>query len=143
MPPDPDVIVSHGASLVAVHEHPAVVVTVTGLPAPPAAPIEPLPGAIEYVHGAGAAADCVTLNLRPAIVSSPVRSPPVLAATVNATLPLPLPEPPEVIVSHDAPLVAVHEQPSRAVTLTVLPSPPLAPIDWLVGAIVNSHEAPA
>jgi hypothetical protein len=41
------VIVSQVAPLVAVHEHPASVVTVTGLPAPPAAPIDPLPGSIE------------------------------------------------------------------------------------------------
>jgi hypothetical protein len=71
----------------------------------------------------------VTLTVRPAIISSPVRAPPVFAATVNATLPLPLPEAPEVIVSHGAPLVAVHEQSFRVVTPTGLPAPPPAPTD--------------
>ena len=64
---------------------------------------------MEYEHGGGGgAAACVTVNVRPAIVSDPVRDPPVFAATVNATEPLPAPAPPEVIVIHDAPLLAVH-----------------------------------
>lgn len=43
-------------------------------------------------------------------------------------MPLPLPLLPPVTVIHDAPLVAVHEQPELAVTPT-LPLPPLEPND--------------
>ena len=71
-------IVSHDAPLLAVHAQPAVVVTVIGAPAPPVAPIEPLPGASEYAQ----AAAWVTVKVRPAIVRSPVRCAPVLAAAV-------------------------------------------------------------
>ena len=120
-------IVSHAAPLVAVHAQPVLVVTAIGEPAPPADPIEALPGAIEYMQDGAAA--CVTVNVRPATVSSPVRVAPVFAAAVNPTVPAPLPVAPEVIVSHEAPLEAVHAQSARVVTVTAVPAPPLAPID--------------
>ncbi len=54
--------------------------------------------------------------------------PPVLAATVSVTLPLPLPLLPFAMVTHDALLVAVQAQLDPAVTLTVVVSPPAAAV---------------
>jgi hypothetical protein len=75
------VIVIHEALLVDVQAHPALVVTVMGAPAPPAAVAVAAAGAIEYVQVGGAAA-WVTVKVCPAIVRLPVRSPPVFAAAV-------------------------------------------------------------
>src|SRR5882762_2114993 len=58
----------------------------------------------------------------------------VAALTVKFTVPLPIPEPPEVIVIHGALLNAVHGQSWSEVTPT-LPDPPAAPKSWLIGAI--------
>ena len=62
------------------------------------------------------------------MVIVPIRSGPVLAATVNWTVPLPLPDEPPVTVIHDTLLTAVHAQPVLAVTLT-LPVKPLAGLE--------------
>jgi hypothetical protein len=52
-------------------------------------------------------------------VSTPVRKAPVFAAQLNAMVPLPLPEPPDVTVSQDgALLLAVQLHPVAVVTLT-------------------------
>jgi hypothetical protein len=80
LPVAPAVTVNHGASLVAVHAHPAVVVTVIGEPAPPVAASVALVGAIEYAQDVGAA--WLTVKVRSAIVRSPLRAAPVLAAAV-------------------------------------------------------------
>ena len=93
---------------------------------------------IEYVHAA--AADCVTVWVCPAIAIVPVRAAPVLAAAVKATLPLPLPLAPDVIVIHVAAVVAVHPQPDGAVTPIGVPAPPALPIDWLVELMDDVHE---
>ena len=85
--PRPD-DVNHAALLVVLHAQvlPAVTATVTDSPA--AGELRLL-GAIVNVHGAPA---CVTLNVWPAIVTVPVRcAVPVFAATVTATVPLPVP----------------------------------------------------
>ena len=75
------------------------------------------------------------MNACPAIASVPVRLLVfVFAATEYPTVPLPLPEPPEVIVIQAALLAAVHVQPVGAVTVT-LPEVPPAGADALVGAI--------
>ena len=66
-----------------------------------------------------AAAAWLTVNVWPAMVIVPVRAAPVLAATVKATVPLPLPLAPLVTVSHDAVLAAVHAQPVGLVTDTL------------------------
>jgi hypothetical protein len=50
------------------------------------------------------------------------------------TVPLPVPELPDVIVTHEALLAAVHAQPAPAVTVT-LADPPDEENDWLVGDI--------
>ena len=62
--------------------------------ATPAAATAKLFDAIAYVHGAA----WVTVNVWPAMVSVPVRAAPVLAATLNATVPGPLPLAPLVTV---------------------------------------------
>jgi hypothetical protein len=69
------------------------------------------------------------------MVSVPARAPPEFAATVKPTLPLPVPLAPDVMVSHAALLVAVHEHPLAADTATDVPAPPSAPIDCVVGLI--------
>ena len=50
----------------------------------------------------------------------PLRADPELVATLNPTDPLPVPDAPDVTVSHvGALLVALHVQPAPAVTVTV------------------------
>jgi hypothetical protein len=66
----------------------------------------------------------------------------VLAATVNPTLPLPLPDAPLVTVIHAALLVAVQAQPLVVVTATVELSPAAGEFQ-LVGAMANVQGAPA
>lgn len=51
------------------------------------------------------------------------------------TVPLPEPVPPLLIVIQAAPLAAAHPQPVPAVT-EIVPVPPAAGADWLVGVIV-------
>ena len=86
---------------------------------------------------------CVTVKVRPATVSVPVRAlEPVVAATLKVTVPVPLPLPPAVIVIHEALLCAVQLQP--AVVCTVVdPVPPPVAAALVVGAIVNEHAAAA
>ena len=57
---------------------------------------------------------------------------PGLLATLNATLPFPVPLAPAVIVIHAAVVAAVHPQPAGAVTEKEL-APPADPMDRLVG----------
>ena len=85
----------------------------------------------------------VITKLLPAIVSVAVLvCDVVFDAAVNVTLPEPLPVAPLVIVTHDAPLVAVQLQPAVVVTVTV-PLPPPGANDWLVGEIVNAQGTAA
>jgi hypothetical protein len=127
----PDAIVIQGALLAEVHVHPVAAVTATGAPAPPDALMDALVGLIEYEHGAL----CVSVNVWPAIVIVPVRTPPAFAAIVNASVPLPFPLVPDVIVIQGALLVEVHVHPVAAVTATGAPAPPDALVDALVGLI--------
>ena len=79
VPLAPDVIVIHGAELAAVHAQPAAEVTET-FPVPEVAGAEAVVGVTVNVHVIPA---CETVNVRPAIVSVPVRAEvEVLAATV-------------------------------------------------------------
>jgi hypothetical protein len=59
------------------------------------------------------------VNVCPATVSEPLRALPVLAATLKPVVPFPDPLLPEVIVSHDALLLAVHAHPLVVVTATL------------------------
>jgi hypothetical protein len=80
-----------------------------------------------YVQAGDAAASCVTVNVRAATLSVPLRAAPVLAATLKVTVPLPLFVAPDVIVAHDTLLVADHAHPAAATTATGVPAPPPAP----------------
>jgi hypothetical protein len=86
-------------------------------------------------------AACDTVNVRPAIVSVPVRaSVLVLGATVKLAESLPEPVAPAVTVIHVALLTAVQVQPVVVVTV-VDPSPLAAGTDWLEGEMENEHPA--
>ena len=75
------------------------------------------------------------MKVAPAIVSVPDRVlAAVLAATLNPTLPGPVPVAPLVTVIQAALLAAVHAQPAPALTV-LLPLPPEATKKSLVGAI--------
>ena len=65
----------------------------------------------------------VTVNVRPAMVSVPVRvvALPKLGATEKTTSPLPLPACPDVMVIQSELSVAVQSQPSGAVTAAMAP----------------------
>jgi hypothetical protein len=77
----------------------------------------------------------------PAIVSVLVRSAPVLTATVNAAVPLPVTLAPEVNVTNAALLVAVHVQPVPAVTVTAAdPVPPSGPNVAVGCTTLNEHD---
>ena len=115
------------------------VVTVI-VPVPPAAGAMRMTGLTENVQET---LGSVTTNVLPPIVSVAERAVDVvLAAPVNPTLPDPVALAPLVIVTHDAPLVAVQAHPADVVTITV-PLPPPAESDWLAGEIVNEHGAAA
>ena len=89
---------------------------------------------------ATAAAACVNVTAEPAMVMVPVRAAPVFAATVNWTVPLPLPDAPCAIVMKLEPLVAVHVHPD-AVVMGMLRVVPAAGTDALNCPIVNTHAA--
>jgi hypothetical protein len=80
----------------------------------------------------------LTVNTCPAIVRVPDRAGPVVGATLNATVPLPLPLAPDESAIHDTLLFAVHEHPAAAVTATVS-LPPEAGNDAVVGAMENEQ----
>ena len=95
------------------------------------------------VHAGGGAAACETVNVFPAAVIVPVLAPPVFAATENATVPLPVPEPPLVIVIHDAFAPAVHAHVPVEAPTAMDPVPPDSVNVWLAGEIVNVQGAGA
>lgn len=73
------------------------------------------------------------------MVTVPVREPPLLAAMRNATEPEPLPCAPDVMVIHDALLLAVQVQPLSVETATVaLPAPA---VTVCPSGIVKRHGA--
>jgi len=85
---------------------------------------------------------CVTVNVRPAIVSVPVRADVVVfAATEYPTEPEPLPLAPDVIEIHEAELEAVQLHDAAVVTAT---EPVVAPAatDVALGAIEKVQPAP-
>jgi hypothetical protein len=96
------------------------------LPIPPVDVYALLAGDIPVAQVGAVAAACVTVKLRPAIVSVPERLlATVFADTLKLTGPDPDPDAPLAIVIHDAPLDAVQPQPVPAVTV-LLPVPPAA-----------------
>jgi hypothetical protein len=136
LPDAPALMVIHEVLLVAVHAQPVAAVTVT-VPVAAAAVVRVLD--VGEIVGAHATPDCVTVNVAPPTVSVPVRLDATLfAATVNETVPVPVPADPALTEIHGALLTAVHAQPTEAVAV-VLPEPPAAPKLWLAGAIVGGH----
>src|SRR4051794_26814644 len=93
---------------------------------------------MEKVHG-GAGAACETVNAWPPMVSVPDRAAPVFAATVNATVPLPVPDAPPVTVSQPTFAPAVHAQVGADAVTVTDPEPPPSATLWPVGAIENVH----
>ena len=81
------------------------------------------------------------MNVRPATVSVPDRWPPVVDAALKPTVPGPEPLAPDVTVSQEALLVAVHEHPP-AVATSMLPVPPLDGTSVLVGVIEKEQPPP-
>jgi hypothetical protein len=69
----------------------------------------------------------------------PVRTSPVFAVALTATVPSPVPLAPEVIESHDTLLVADHVHSSVVMTANGPAAPPLAPIDTAVGMTEYEH----
>ena len=88
-------------------------------------PIGELAVGAESVPGVADTPLCVIVKLVPPTVSVAERAPPAFAATEKVAVPLPLPGEPLVIVRNVALLVAVHAQPTAAVTGTD-PVPPVA-----------------
>jgi hypothetical protein len=107
LPLESPVNVIHDAVLTALHEQSLRVATTKELLSPDAGK-EVLAGVTSYVQGNGAASNCVTVKVWPAIVSVPVRTVVPLSVALNPTEPLPVPLAPDVTVSHDALLVALH-----------------------------------
>src|SRR5438132_11523361 len=107
--PVPDIpasIVIQGSLAEAIHAQVLPALTVT-LPVPPmASTVWPFEDRVK-THGGGGAA-CMMVNGCPAIVSVPVRAPPVFGMTVKVTVPLPDPLAPPVIVTHGSLAEAVH-----------------------------------
>ena len=140
-PLEPLVTVSHDVLLLTpVHEQPAGDVTLVE-PAPPLTATEALVGEIVEVH---VMPGCVTVNVLPATVSVALRCVGLLlAAALNAIVPLPLPLAPLVTVSHVVSLLTpVHEQPVGDVTL-VDPAPPPTATEALDGEIAYVHDSAA
>jgi len=85
-----DVMTNHAALLAAVQAQPACVSIVIGGPAPPVFVTDVVNGVTVYEHGTVPAAWC-TETVWSAIVRSPLRAAPMLDATLNVTVPLPVP----------------------------------------------------
>ena len=85
----------------------------------------------------------MTVTVWFATVNVPVRAPPMFAATLIATVPLPVPLAPEVIDNQDALVVAVHVHPAAAVTAIGPAVPPPAPVDKVVRLIEYVHDPAA
>ena len=144
----PDVTVIHEVLLDALHVQVAPVDTLIVAELAPR-PTLRLVGEIEYAHaagglggggGGGLLAACETVNVCPAIVTVPLRDPLAFADTTYATLPLPVPDPPELTEIHAALLSARHAQPLVVVTVTVPELPPVGALA-LVGEIEYAHVA--
>jgi hypothetical protein len=95
VPLAPAVIEIHGRLLAAVQAQPGGATTDT-LPVPPDAGTDCASDEIANVHPS----PCVTVTVWPATVNVPDREGPSAAATLNVTVPVPLPLLPNVIVIH-------------------------------------------
>ena len=141
---DPDpvpelVVVIHGALEVAVHVQPADVLTLNDAVSATPFMVRLLGERLKLQLPAV----CVTVKVRPAMVSVPVREDVVeLAWTLKPALPLPVPLAPDVTVMNEELLTAVQAHPVVVVTVDE-PVPPPAAIDCVVGEMLNEHEPAA
>jgi hypothetical protein len=145
VPDAPEVITIHPAPDAAVQAHVGAEAVTPTDPEPPVSATFWLDGAMENVHGGGGggggAAACVTLNVLPPALIVADRSAPVLDATLNATVPLPVPDAPAVTVNHAAEDEAVQAHVAAdAVTLND-PLPAASENAWLAAEIENVHGA--
>jgi len=143
LPVPPPLTVIHAALLEAVQVHvDADAATATDALPPPAATFW-LVGEIEKVHGGGGggggAPGCVTVTATPAIVSEPLRSPPLFPAAEKVVDPGPVPDAPPVIVIHGAPLEAAHAHVDADAETAKLPVPPVVATACVEGDTVNVH----
>jgi hypothetical protein len=74
----------------------------------------------------------LTVNVWPPIVRLPLRAGPPFALTLKVMLLLPVPEGELVSVTHSAVEAAVHVHEPPVVSV-IVPAPPVASNDWLVG----------
>src|SRR4051794_38659631 len=90
--------------------------------------------------GGGAGAACVIENVRLAAVIVAVRGAvPVLAATLNVTVPLPVPAEPPVIVTQVALAAALHAQLAADAVTAIEPVPPASARLCAAGEIEKVH----
>jgi len=130
----------HESEVIAVQIQPAFVLTAV-VDEPPPAPIVRVCGLSEYWQPLPP--PCVTVSVRPAIVSVPVRCEVTVdAATVNVTLPLPLPVDPFVTVIHETLLCDVQLQ-AAVVATADDPVPPPPTTANVEGVIAYEHAAAA
>lgn len=84
------------------------------------------------------------MNVTPAIVIVPVRGrSEEFEATLYVTLPVPLPEAPDVTTIHEALLTAVHAQPAAFDVTVTVADPPAAVGELAVGEIDVLQTIPA
>src|SRR5215470_17819011 len=86
--------------------------------------------------GSSGAAASVTVTDVPAISNVPVRTAPPFGDAVNSTVPLAVPNAPDVIVIHETLLAADHAHPAVATTL-IVPLPPVYSTNACCGDTVN------
>ena len=131
----------HDAAVVAVQVHVADVALIANEPVPPVSTTVWLDGEIVKLHCGGGAA-CITVRVRPAMATVPLRAADELAATVTLTLPLPVPAVRSIEI-HATLDAAVHAQLGADAVTATGPDPPVSGTLWLLGAIENAHVGAA
>jgi hypothetical protein len=102
----------------AVHTHAVPLVLTLILSLPPSTEKFLLVTGSEYVH-----AGCKAVNVWPAIVIVPDRCAPVLPANVQLTVPLPVPDEPDVTVIHDGALLTAVQGQTGTDVVTAIDAP--------------------
>jgi hypothetical protein len=122
LPEAPLVIVTHGADVAAVQLQPDAAVTARDAFVAPPAPTFCDDGLIPIAHDPA----CVTVKVCVPTVMVPVRVAPLLAATENCTVPLPLPDaPPEIVIQGSAvALVQLHPE-AEVTAMEAFVTPPV------------------
>jgi hypothetical protein len=140
VPLAPDVTVSHeGELLTAVQLQVEAEALTPTLPVPPAA-VADMP--LEPIRNEQVVLVCVNVTVWPAIVMVAERMAPLFAVADHATVPEPVPEAPDVMVSQDAFGTAVQPK-SGAFAVTVkLPVPPAAGTLTWAGLSVTEPTIP-